>query len=117
MLSKAMFTLPTRRKAGSAQIDEITGSPSGILDYRERRQVGLYEQMVGSDRSQAVVDHFKEPHSVCAVRREDAEAHTSPALDGVIDLVGKTDMRQVVRLMYHAHGTVCPVTMYTWRQR
>jgi ADP-heptose:LPS heptosyltransferase len=29
----------------------------------------------------------------------------------VIDLVGKTDMRQLVRLMYHADGVVCGVTM------
>lgn len=36
--------------------------------------------------------------------------HWHPRLRGVIDLVGKTDPRQFVRLMYHAAGVVCPVT-------
>ena len=36
--------------------------------------------------------------------------HFHPRLRGVIDLVGKTDIRQFVRLMYHASGVICPVT-------
>jgi len=31
-------------------------------------------------------------------------------LDGVVNLVGQTDLRQLVRLVYHAEGVVCPVT-------
>ena len=37
--------------------------------------------------------------------------HWHPPLEGVINLVGKTDIRQFVRLMYHAAGVVCPVTL------
>jgi ADP-heptose:LPS heptosyltransferase len=37
-------------------------------------------------------------------------SHWHPGLENVIDLVGKTDIRQFVRLMYHAEGVVCPVT-------
>ena len=33
-----------------------------------------------------------------------------PAAGGVIDLRGRTDLRQLVRLVYHAQGVVCPVT-------
>lgn len=36
--------------------------------------------------------------------------HWHPKLSGVIDMIGKTDIRQFVRLMYHAQGVVCPVT-------
>ncbi|MBC7784077.1 MAG: ADP-heptose--LPS heptosyltransferase [Burkholderiales bacterium] len=36
--------------------------------------------------------------------------HWHPPLRGVFDLVGKTSIRQFVRLMYHAQGVVCPVT-------
>jgi hypothetical protein len=36
--------------------------------------------------------------------------HWHPRLNGVIDLVGKTDLRQFIRLMYHAAGVVSPVT-------
>ncbi len=31
-------------------------------------------------------------------------------LEGVVNLVGRTDLRQLVRLVYHAEGVVCPVT-------
>src|SRR5262245_13545466 len=37
-------------------------------------------------------------------------AHFHPRLRGVIDLVGKTDVRQLQRLTYHASGVICPVT-------
>lgn len=36
--------------------------------------------------------------------------HDHPDLDYVLDLRGKTDIRQLVRLMYHADGVICPVT-------
>lgn len=58
-------------------------------------------------RYQQVVDHF-------AGRIQFVQCgeggHFHPRLQGVIDLVGKTDVRQFVRLMYHASGVVCPVT-------
>jgi hypothetical protein len=37
--------------------------------------------------------------------------HVHPPLDGVIDLRGRTHLRQLVRLVYHAQGVVCPVTL------
>jgi ADP-heptose:LPS heptosyltransferase len=40
------------------------------------------------------------------------DTHIHPPLRAVINLVGKTDLRQAVRLMYHAEGVVCPVTMF-----
>lgn len=33
-----------------------------------------------------------------------------PELDGVLDLRGRTDLRQLIRLIYHADGIICPVT-------
>ncbi len=40
-----------------------------------------------------------------------AAEHHHPALSGVIDLRGKTDLRQLVRLCYHAEGVVTGVSM------
>ena len=37
--------------------------------------------------------------------------HNHEPLKGVFDLVGKTDMRQLIRLCYHAEGAVCHTTM------
>jgi len=56
---------------------------------------------------QQVVDHFRGRIQFvqCGER-----SHWHPALQGVINLIGKTDIRQFVRLMYHADGVVCPVT-------
>ena len=31
-------------------------------------------------------------------------------LNGAVNMVGKTDIRQLVRLIYHADGVICPVT-------
>jgi hypothetical protein len=58
-------------------------------------------------RYQRVVDHFA--GRIKFVQCGEAN-HFHPRLRGVIDLVGKTDVRQFVRLMYHASGVVCPVT-------
>ncbi len=39
------------------------------------------------------------------------DGHHHPPLDGVINLVGKTDLRQLVRLVYHAQGVLTPVSL------
>lgn len=58
-------------------------------------------------RYQRVVDHFT--GRIQFVQCGEAN-HFHPRLRGVIDLVGKTDIRQFVRLMHHAAGVICPVT-------
>ncbi len=56
---------------------------------------------------QRVVDHFL--GRLLFVQCGEKE-HWHPRLKGVLDLVGKTDIRQLVRLVYHADGVLCPVT-------
>jgi ADP-heptose:LPS heptosyltransferase len=62
------------------------------------------------DRCQAVVDHFRGRILFAQIGSKGA-GHVHPPLAGAIDLVGKTDLRQMVRLMHHADGALCPVTM------
>ncbi len=38
------------------------------------------------------------------------KSHWHKSLEGVIDLIGKTDIRQFIRLVYHSDGIVCGVT-------
>lgn len=38
------------------------------------------------------------------------KSHTHKPLEGTINLIGKTSIRQFVRLMYHSDGVVCGVT-------
>ncbi|MHB8521775.1 MAG: glycosyltransferase family 9 protein [Limisphaerales bacterium] len=59
-------------------------------------------------RFQEVVDHFRERIVFVQVGEN---GHWHPPLEGVIDLLGKTDLRQLVRLTYHAQGVLCPVTL------
>jgi len=60
------------------------------------------------DFYQQVVDHFlgRVQFVQCGEK-----SHWHPPLKGVFDLIGKTSMRQFIRLMYHAQGVVCPITM------
>lgn len=56
---------------------------------------------------QKVVDHFRgRIHFVQCGEL----GHWHPRLDGVTDLVGRTTIREFIRLMYHADGVICPVT-------
>tara|TARA_Y100001963_G_scaffold156179_1_gene249132 strand:- start:10124 stop:11365 length:1242 start_codon:yes stop_codon:yes gene_type:complete len=59
------------------------------------------------DEYQKVVDHFKD--KILFVQCGES-SHYHPELKNVINLVGQTDGRQFIRLMYHAAGVVCPVT-------
>ena len=58
-------------------------------------------------RYQAVVDHFRGKIQFVQVGEA---GHHHPPLRGVIDLRERTSLRQLVRLVYHAQGVVCPVT-------
>ena len=60
-----------------------------------------------SRRYQAVVDHFKGRILFVQVGSLN---HYHPRLNGVLDLRAKTDLRQLIRLVYHAQGVLCPVT-------
>jgi FkbM family methyltransferase len=57
---------------------------------------------------QAVVDHFQDR---IAFVQCGEEGHWHPRLKRVTNLVGKTSLREFIRLMYHAEGVVCPVTL------
>jgi ADP-heptose:LPS heptosyltransferase len=59
-------------------------------------------------RFQEVVDHFQK--RILFVQVGEKGHHHLP-LRGAIDLRGKTDLRQLVRLVYHAQGVFCPVTL------
>lgn len=61
------------------------------------------------ERYQEVVDYFA--GRICFIQvGEMSKGHVHPPLRGVIDMRGETDLRQFVRLMYHAQGVVCGIT-------
>lgn len=60
-------------------------------------------------RFQQVVDYFQGKILFVQVGER---GHYHPKLKGVIDLRGKTDLRQLVRLVYHSQGVLCPITLF-----
>jgi ADP-heptose:LPS heptosyltransferase len=59
-------------------------------------------------RLQAVVDHFRGRILFVQIGED---GHHHPPLRGVLNMVGLTDLRQLVRLVYHAQGVVTPVSL------
>lgn len=59
-------------------------------------------------RYQEVVDMLKDKITFVQVGQLE---HNHPALEGVLDMRGKTDLRQLFRLSYHAEGAITPVSL------
>ena len=53
------------------------------------------------DRYQKVVDYFREKITFVQVGKMGIK------LNGVVDVIGKTNLRQLINVMYHANGVLC----------
>jgi ADP-heptose:LPS heptosyltransferase len=95
-------------KSWMSQVQEITGDPVPfwIVDAG-----GKYDYTIKwweTERYQAVVDRFRGKILFVQIGER---GHHHPPLRGVIDLRGKTDLRQLVRLVYNAQGVLGPVSL------
>lgn len=98
-------------KGWMSQVDEITGVPgTRFWIVASGGKTDFTNKWWDPDRYQEVVDRLRNRVLFVQVGAS-GPGHVHPPLEGVIDLVGKTDLRQMVRLMHHADGVVCPVTM------
>jgi ADP-heptose:LPS heptosyltransferase len=95
-------------KSWFSQIEEITGSPVPFWIVVAGGKSDFTIKWWDTQRYQRVVDHFRGRILFVQVGER---GHLHPALQGVIDLRGKTDLRQLVRLVYHSQGVLCPVTL------
>src|SRR5439155_3065887 len=71
---------------------------------------GKYDVTVkwwSTERYQRVIDHFRGRIQFVQIGEY---GHPHPRLNGVIDLRGQTNLRELVRLVYHSQGVLCPVT-------
>jgi ADP-heptose:LPS heptosyltransferase len=94
-----------------SQVDEITGrAGSRFWIIVSGGKTDFTAKWWDPRRCQAVVDHFLGRIQFVQVG-ELSDGHVHPRLENVFDLRGKTDLRQLIRLTYHADGVVCPVTM------
>ena len=105
---KGDIHLAPEEKRWMSQIQEITRQPvpfwiivgGGKRDYT----IKWWDPA----RWQQVVDRFRGRILFVQVGED---RHFHPPLRGVIDLRGRTNLRQLVRLVYHAQGVICPVTL------
>jgi ADP-heptose:LPS heptosyltransferase len=105
---KGDIHLSATERSWISQVEEITKAPvpfwivsaGGKLDYT----IKWWE----TARYQAVVDHFRD--RILFVQVGETKHH-HPPLEGVVDLRGRTDLRQLVRLVHHADGVVGPVSL------
>jgi ADP-heptose:LPS heptosyltransferase len=104
---KGDIHLSPQEKAWFSQVHELTGedTPFWIVAAGGKHDVTI--KWWATDRYQAVVDHFRGKVQFVQVGQT---GHHHPKLKGVIDLRGKTDLRQLIRLVYHAQGVLCGVT-------
>jgi ADP-heptose:LPS heptosyltransferase len=99
--------LSALEKSWYSQVHELTGedTPFWIVSAGGKYDVTI--KWWATERYQAVIDHFKGKILFVQIG---SWGHHHPALRGVIDLRGKTTLRELVRLVYHSQGVLCPVT-------
>lgn len=100
--------LHDQEKAWMSQVEEQVGAPLPYWIVVAGGKADYTAKWWAAERYQQVVDHFS--GSILFVQVGE-RGHEHPPLDGVIDLRGQTDLRQLVRLVYHAQGVLCPVTL------
>ncbi len=95
-------------KSWHSAVREITGDdrPFWIIDAGYKSD--YTNKMWWFDRYQGVVDHFKDKIQFVQIGHQD---HIHAPLNDVINLIGKTDLRQLMRLIYHADGVLTPVSL------
>jgi Glycosyltransferase family 9 (heptosyltransferase) len=95
-------------KTWFSQVEEIVGQavPFWIVVSGGKRD--YTSKWWDVQRYQEVVDHFQGRILFVQVGET---GHEHPPLRNVIDLRGRTDLRQLIRLVYHSQGVLCPVTL------
>ncbi|NBR91083.1 MAG: hypothetical protein EBS68_14460, partial [Rhodobacteraceae bacterium] len=99
--------LSWQERQWKSQVEEIEGAGTRFWIIVAGGKTDFTAKWWEQARWQAVVDHFKGRIRFVQVG---AKEHHHPPLRDVLDLRGKTDVRQLIRLVYHADGVLCPVT-------
>ena len=104
---KGDIHLSKQEKAWFSQVHEVTGAAIPFWIVAAGGKYDLTIKWWQSRRYQEVVDHFRGKIQFVQVGER---GHYHPKLDGVIDLRGRTTLRELVRLVYHSQGVLCSIT-------
>jgi ADP-heptose:LPS heptosyltransferase len=90
-----------------SQVQEVTGADTPFWIVAAGGKYDVTIKWWQTERYQKVVDHFRGRIVFAQVGEF---GHHHPRLEGVIDLRGQTNLRELVRLVYHSQGVLCSVT-------
>ncbi|MBI2968499.1 MAG: ADP-heptose--LPS heptosyltransferase [Bacteroidetes bacterium] len=108
MAFKGDIHISALEKSWISQVHEITGKDIKFWIIVSGGKYDFTTKWWDSKRYQRVVDHFRGKIKFVQVG-ENGHYHTP--LKNVLDLRGKTDLRQLVRLVYHSQGILTPVNL------
>jgi ADP-heptose:LPS heptosyltransferase len=99
--------LSPQEKVWYSQVHEVTGEDTPFWLVAAGGKYDLTIKWWQTERYQQVIDHFRGRVQFVQIGEY---GHHHPRLEGVIDLRGRTTLRELVRLVYHSQGMLCPVT-------
>ncbi len=105
---KGDIHLAEKERRWISQVQEITREPVPFWIVGAGGKFDFTAKWWEHARYQQVVDHFRGRILFVQVGEK---GHHHPPLRGVLDLRGRTSLRQLVRLVHHAQGVLCPVTL------
>lgn len=91
----------------ASQVSEYTGEYTPYWIINAGGKFDLTTKWWPLDRWQRVVDRFRGKIQFVQIGEP---GHHHPPLRGVVDLRGRTDLRQLIRLVYHSQGVLCGIT-------
>lgn len=104
---KGDIHLSEQEKAWFSQVHEVTGEDTPFWIIAAGGKYDVTIKWWQTERYQEVVNHFRGKILFVQVGER---GHHHPKLEGVVDLRGKTRLRELVRLVYHSQGVLCSVT-------
>ena len=107
---KPFLYLSDDEKKWISQVEEITKKKTKFWLLNAGYKACFTTKNWGRQNYQEVVDRLRGKVLFVQVGKAE-QTHTHPILDGTINLLGKTDDRQLIRLAYHAEGGIGPVTL------
>lgn len=105
---KGDIYLTPQERNWASQVHDMVGRD---IEYWVVSAGGKYDYTIkwwDAFRFQQVIDRFRGQIQFVQVGER---IHHHPRLEGAIDLRGKTDLRQLIRLVYHASGVLTPISL------
>lgn len=105
---KGHVPVSDQEKGWYSQVEEILGENTQFWIIVAGGKFDFTIKWWELKRYQQVVDHFRGKIQFVQVGEN---KHHHEKLEGTLDLRGKTDMRQLIRLVYHSQGVISPVSL------